>query len=189
MTEEARSAAVGGAQRILLHLIGTEGFKNEGVRRTPERLVAALEELTAGYRMDPKEILTRRFDADGYDEVVALSNIRFVSLCEHHVLPFEGRAGVAYLPSNRVVGLSKLARLVDCFARRLQMQERMTKQIADALATHLEPRGIAVLVEGSHTCMTHRGVGKIGSVMKTSDVRGVFRDKPEARAEVFALLK
>jgi len=160
-----------------------------GTARTPERWVAALLELTEGYQHDPAEILATRFDGEGYDQVVVLSGISYVSLCEHHLLPFTGTASVAYLPSEgQVVGLSKLARLVECFARRLQVQERMTQQIGEALVEHLKPRGVAVVVHGQHSCMAARGIKKPGSVMTTYYTWGAFRDKPEARAEVLAMM-
>lgn len=160
-----------------------------GTARTPERWLAALFEMTEGYRHDPAEILATRFDGEGYDQVVVLSGISYVSLCEHHLLPFTGTASVAYLPSaGQVVGLSKLARLVECFARRLQVQERMTQHIGEALVEHLKPLGVAVVVHGQHSCMAARGIKKPGSVMTTSYTWGAFRDKPEARAEVLAMM-
>jgi GTP cyclohydrolase IA len=160
-----------------------------GMRETPARVLRALEEMTRGYWEEPAEVLAKTFEADGYDEIVALRGIPFHSLCEHHLLPFTGTASVAYLPGDRVVGLSKLARTVDIFARRFQLQERMTKQIADAVETALAPRGVAVVVRGRHLCMESRGVGKTGAEMMTSVVRGVFMEKPQARAEVLDLLR
>jgi GTP cyclohydrolase IA len=160
----------------------------EGMTETPDRVLRALAEMTAGYSQDPATILSKTFDADGYDEIVVLRDIPFNSLCEHHVLPFVGTAGVAYLPGARVVGLSKLARVVDVYARRFQIQERMTQQIADAVSVALNPRGVAVLVKGRHLCMEVRGVKKTGAEMVTSVVRGVFMEKPQARAEVLDLL-
>lgn len=159
-----------------------------GTARTPERWVAAILEMTEGYQHDPAEILATRFDGEGYDQVVALSGIPYVSLCEHHLLPFTGTASVAYLPGSEIVGLSKLARLVECFARRLQVQERMTQQIGEAIVAHLKPRGVAVVVHGQHSCMAARGIKKPGSTMTTSYTWGAFRDKPEARAEVMAMM-
>jgi len=161
---------------------------SEAVAGTPGRVLRAYREVTRGYEIDPSELLATDFDSDGYDQVVALAGIRFYSTCEHHLLPFFGTAGVAYIPQKRVVGLSKLARLVDCFSRRFQIQERMTKEIADALERNLSPLGLAVLVEGQHMCMMARGVMKETAVMRTSDVRGVCRDHHETRQEVLGLL-
>lgn len=159
-----------------------------GTARTPERWVAAILEMTEGYQLDPAEILATRFDGEGYDQVVALSDVPYVSLCEHHLLPFTGTASVAYLPGAEIVGLSKLARLVECFARRLQVQERMTQQVGEAIVQHLRPRGVAVVVRGQHSCMAARGIRKPGSTMTTSFTWGAFRDTPEARAEVMAMM-
>jgi GTP cyclohydrolase I len=161
----------------------------EGMVDTPARVVKAWRDMTRGYGEDPASILSRTFDADGYDQIVCLRGVAYQSLCEHHLLPFTGTVDLAYLPGARVVGLSKLARLVDCFARRFQIQERMTKQIADAMETHLAARGVAVVVRGAHSCMTARGVLKPGAEMMTSEMRGSFRDHAEARAEVAALLR
>lgn len=160
----------------------------EGMRDTPERIARAWRDMTRGYGEDPVNLLSRSFDADGYDEIVCLRGVAYQSLCEHHLLPFTGTVDLAYLPGQRVVGLSKLARLIDCYARRFQIQERMTRQIADAMERHLGSRGVAVIVHGTHSCMTARGVLKPGAVMVTSEMRGAFRDKPEARAEVLRLL-
>lgn len=167
---------------------GQRGGLPEGMADTPSRVARAWVEMTGGYGQDPGVVLGRTFPADGYDEIVALSAVPFTSLCEHHLMPFAGEADLAYIPGPRVVGLSKLARLVDVFARRFQIQERMTKQIADAMETHLATRGCAVVVRATHTCMTARGVQKHGAVMTTSDIRGLLRDKPEARAEALDLL-
>jgi GTP cyclohydrolase I len=171
----------------LLEALG-EDPKREGLRETPRRVAKALAEMTAGNDSDVKALLDVTFDGGTYDEVVALAGIPFTSLCEHHMLPFSGFAGVAYLPGARVVGLSKLARLVDAYARRLQIQERLTSQIGDALVRHLDPRGVAVTLEAEHSCMSCRGVLKSGAVMRTCVLRGVFMDKPEARAEVLGML-
>lgn len=160
-----------------------------GMDQTPLRVIRAWHEMTAGYEQDPRAILRARFDADGYDEVVVLRDVPFQSLCEHHLMPFSGTVAIAYLPRRYVVGLSKLARVVDCYARRFQIQERMTCQIAAALSLYLRPRAVAVVVRGTHSCMTHRGVTKPGSVMVTSDLRGTFRKTAAARAEVMELLR
>ena len=174
------------AVATLLRYIG-EDPSREGLWDTPGRVVRALRELTAGYAMDPKTILDTTFD-EPYDEMVVLEGVPFASLCEHHLLPFTGRVTIGYVPEARVVGLSKLARLVECYARRLQVQERMTRQLADALDTWLEPKGVGVVVEGSHSCMSLRGVQKPG-VMRTAALTGVLFDKPEARAEFLALAR
>jgi GTP cyclohydrolase I len=160
----------------------------DGLKDTPGRWVRAMQEMTRGYKEDPAAILATTFEGDGYDQLVLLKDIPFASLCEHHLLPFVGRAHVGYIPKDRVVGLSKLARVVDAFARRLQIQERMTKQIADAIASALLPLGVGVMIEATHSCMAVRGVAKPGALMVTSDVRGVFREKEAARAEFFALI-
>lgn len=172
----------------LLSYIGEEP-QREGLRDTPRRFVKALEEMTIGYKQDPAKILERDFDNDGYDQIILCSNIELTSLCEHHISPFLGHAWVAYLPNRRVVGLSKMARLVDCFARRLQIQERLTKQIADAMMTYLKPRGVVVMIEAKHLCMCARGVGKKDAGMITSEVTGVFRNQPSTRAEAFQLIQ
>lgn len=162
---------------------------SEGLSDTPKRVVKAFAEMTAGRNENPEEILSRTFPKDGYDQVVVLKDIRFFSTCEHHLLPFFGRAAVAYVPGERVVGLSKLARLVDCFARRLQIQERLTVQVADALESCLKPQGVAVVMKAQHLCMVARGASKEGAEMVTSVMRGNFRDHAESRAEVLNLLK
>ncbi len=160
------------------------------VANTPGRYARMLtEELLAGYRMDPAAILATDFP-DGYDEIMLVKNISFYSLCAHHLLPFFGKAHVAYIPKGgKVVGLSKLARLVECYARRLQIQERMTTQISSALWTHLRPLGAACVVEAEHLCMALRGVEKPGAVTTTSSMLGVFRTKASSRAELLTLIK
>lgn len=173
----------------LLRFTGDPDVEREGLKDTPMRVAKSYLELYAGYRQDPKEILARTFPGDGYDQVVVLSGIDFFSVCEHHLLPFFGAAHVAYLPGDRIVGLSKLARLVDCFSRRLQVQERLTQQVADAIQDCLAPKGVAVLFEGVHSCMVSRGVQKKGATMKTCSLKGVFLDDASARAEVFSLFK
>jgi GTP cyclohydrolase I len=168
-----------------------EGGMREGTAETPKRVVKSWRELFGGYEMEPKTILGTTFKQEGYkyDEMVLLKNIELYSTCEHHMLPFYGRAHVAYIPSKRVVGLSKLARLVDCFARRLQIQEKLTNQIAEAINEILEPQGVAVVIEAKHHCMCSRGVGKQNSSMMTSALRGVFKDKVEVRQEFLSLIK
>ncbi len=169
----------------LLTYIGEDPTR-DGLLDTPARVARSLAELTAGYQADVGALLGVTFDV-ACDEMVVVRGIDFVSLCEHHMLPFTGTASVAYVPGERVVGLSKIARLVDAYAQRLQVQERMTNQIADAMVEHLAPAGVGVIVEGAHACMGCRGVRKPGARMLTSALRGVLRDKPEARAEFLAL--
>ena len=168
----------------LLEYIG-EDPKRDGLLDTPRRVVKALAEMTAGYREEPAEILSTTFEAD-CDEMVVVTDIPFHSMCEHHMMPFSGTATVAYIPGERVVGLSKIPRLVRCFARRLQLQERLTDQVAGAIMRHLNPIGAACVIRASHTCMHARGVQSGGS-MVTSALAGAFLDKPEARAEFMAL--
>ena len=174
------------AVREILAAIG-EDPDREGLIETPARVARAFAERTAGMRTDPRIHLHTLF-SEQYEEVVLLRNIEFHSICEHHLLPFFGRAHIAYIPNGKVVGLSKLARLVDGYARRPQVQERLTTQIADALMEELHPLGAACIVEASHTCMTVRGVKKSEASMVTSAMRGKFNDDHAARAELMALL-
>ncbi len=161
----------------------------EGLVQTPRRVSKAMRFLTSGYTADLDSILNGAvFDSEGYREMVLVKDIEFYSLCEHHMLPFFGKASVAYLPGSRIIGLSKIPRLVDVFARRLQVQERLTNQVAGALEEILEPRGVAVAVTGFHLCMAMRGVEKQNSRTVTSALRGVFRDDPRTRAEFLALV-
>jgi GTP cyclohydrolase I len=174
------------AVRELLTAVG-EDPERDGLEDTPRRVAKMYRELFQGLATDPAIHLRRVFQ-EQCDEVVLLRDIDFFSLCEHHLLPFHGRAHVAYLPDAQVVGLSKLARTVDAFAKRPQVQERMTSQIADALMAHLKPRGALVVVEAEHLCMKMRGVQKPNGVMITSAVRGVFKDSAAARAEAMSLI-
>ena len=163
--------------------------EREGLDATPARVVRAYEEWFAGYGEDPAELLQRTFEeAGGYDEIVLLRDIRFESHCEHHMAPIIGRAHIGYLPRNRVVGISKLARLVEVYAKRLQIQERMTAEIANTIDRVLNPHGVAVVIEGTHTCMTTRGVHKSQATMVTSRMLGVFRDNPETRQEFLSAI-
>ena len=161
---------------------------------TPKRVARMWEELLDGYYQDPKEILSKVFQIDGGssngdgDGIVCVSAIPFYSCCEHHLVPFFGKAHIAYLPNEKVTGLSKFARLVECYARRLQVQERMTQQIIRDIDKWLQPRGTMVVLEAEHMCMTMRGIQKPGTVTRTSRVSGVFRDKPEARDEALTLM-
>jgi GTP cyclohydrolase IA len=174
------------AVREILMAVG-ENPDREGLAQTPGRVARSYAELMAGLHENPRSHLKTVF-RERYDEIVLLRDIEFYSLCEHHLLPFMGRAHVAYLPDGKVVGLSKLARLVDGYARRPQVQERLTTQIADALMEELGAVGAACVIEATHTCMTIRGVRKPGSVMVTSALRGIFKDSPSSRAEVLALI-
>jgi len=160
-----------------------EDPQREGLRRTPERVANAYSELLAGYRVDPVELLNEALFEVSYDEMVIVRDIEFYSLCEHHMIPFLGRAHVAYLPNGRVIGLSKIPRIVDMFARRLQVQERMTRQIADLLNELLHPRGVAVVLEGVHLCSMMRGVKKHDARMTTSAMLGHFRKSMATRQE------
>src|SRR5437762_10989827 len=169
------------AVRTLIRWAGDDPDR-EGLVGTPARVVRAYEEWFAGYFDNPREYLTRTFEeVGGYDEIVLLRDIQFESHCEHHIAPVIGRVHIGYLPRNRVIGISKLARLVEVYAKRLQIQERMTAEIANALDDVLKPHGVAVVVEGTHSCMTTRGVRKSDATMVTSRMLGVFRDRPESR--------
>ena len=174
------------AVREILLAVG-EDPDREGLVKTPNRVARAYGELLAGLQDDPRRHLKTVF-TEQYDEVVLLRDIEFHSLCEHHLLPFTGRAHVAYLPAGQVVGLSKLARLVEGFARRPQVQERLTTQIADALMEELNPVGAVCVIEATHSCMTIRGASKVGSMMVTSALRGIFKDNPASRSEVLSLI-
>jgi GTP cyclohydrolase I len=174
------------AMREILIAVG-ENPDREGLKKTPARVARVYAELLAGMGTDPRRHLKTVFH-ERYDEVVLLRDIEFHSLCEHHLLPFTGRAHVAYLPNGKVVGLSKLARLVEEYARRLQVQERLTTQIADALMEELNPIGAACVIEATHTCMTIRGPKKHGSVMVTSALRGIFKENASSRSEILALM-
>lgn len=179
---KARQAGIEVAVRDILHNIG-EQPNREGLLKTPERVARMYDELTAGYHTDPVKLINGAiFDVD-YDEMVVVKDIDFSSLCEHHLLPFFGRAHVAYIPDGKVVGLSKIPRIVEMFARRLQVQERMTRQIADFIQEALHPKGVAVVVEAAHMCSMMRGVKKPNSTMTTSAMLGSFRDNPMARGE------
>ena len=176
------------AVRTLIQWAGDDP-KREGLRDTPARVARAYEEFFAGYGQDPAEILKRTFsEVEGYDEMIVMSDIRFESHCEHHMVPIIGKAHVGYLPDKRVVGISKLARLVEVYARRLQVQEKMTVQIADTLQEILQPRGVAVVIEAAHQCMTTRGVHKPGVGLITSRMVGAFREDPSTRREFLAVI-
>jgi len=174
------------AVREILLAVG-EDINREGLQRTPERVGRMYAELLYGMQENPEIHLKSVFN-ENYDEIVLLRDIPFHSMCEHHLMPFIGTAHVAYLPSGLVLGVSKLARIVDCFARRLQTQERLTFQIADFLMSNLKPLGVTVVLEASHSCMTIRGVKKPGSMMVTSALRGIFKKDPRSRSEVLSLM-
>jgi GTP cyclohydrolase IA len=174
--------------RGILRYLG-EDTAREGLRDTPARYVRALNEHFSGYTMDPGEYLAKTFEeVEGYDELVLVSDIEVFSHCEHHMVPFVGKAHVAYIPNGRVVGLSKIARVVDVYAKRLQVQEKLTKQIADAIQGHLEPQGVAVIMQCQHFCMCYRGVKKPGSWTTTSKLHGLFLLDAAARMELFTLI-
>jgi GTP cyclohydrolase I len=176
------------AVRTLIRWAGDDPAR-EGLEATPDRVVRAWEEFFRGYDQDPFEILTRTFEeVDGYDEMVILKDIRFESHCEHHLSPIIGKAHVAYLPAHRVVGISKIARLVEAYAKRLQIQEKMTAQIAGAIQEVLEPKGVAVVIEAAHQCMTTRGIHKPGATMVTSRMLGAFRTDQKTRREFLAMI-
>ena len=175
------------AVKEILLAIG-EDLHREGIKNTPSRVANMYTELLGGINEDPKKYLRSIF-TENYDEIVLLRNISFYSICEHHLMPFIGSAHVAYLPEGKVLGVSKLARIVDSFSRRLQVQERLTDQIADFIMDNLKPKGVAVVLEASHSCMTIRGIKKPGSMMVTSSLRGTFRKDPKSRSEVLSLIR
>ncbi len=183
---EVNRARIEKAISEILAAVG-EDIQREGIADTPRRVAKMYAELLAGMGQDPKEHLESVFH-ENYDEIVLLRDVPFYSICEHHLMPFIGSAHVAYLPDGQVLGVSKLARIVDCFARRLQVQERLTVQIADFLMENLKPKGVAVIIEASHSCMTIRGIKKPGSVMVTSALRGIFIRDSRSRSEVLNLM-
>lgn len=174
--------------RGLLEKLG-EDPDREGLLRTPARVKESLEFLTEGYRQDPKKLIQNSVYSDKHEEMVLIRDIPIYSLCEHHLLPFFGKAHVGYIPNEKIVGISKIARMVDLFARRLQVQERLTNQIADTLMETLKPKGVAVIIDAQHLCMQMRGVQKSGTSVVTSAMLGAFRRRPETRAEFMNLIK
>jgi GTP cyclohydrolase I len=177
------------AVRVLIEWAGDDPAR-EGLAETPSRVARAYRQLFAGYEEDPREYLEKTFEeVGGYDELIVLRDIRVVSFCEHHMLPFIGRAHVGYLPNNRVVGISKLSRVVNAFARRLQIQEKLTADIAEAICDILDPQGVGVMIEAEHSCMTMRGVNTPGSNLITSRLMGVIRDDPRTREEFLRLAR
>jgi GTP cyclohydrolase I len=172
----------------LLKELGEDAYR-EGLERTPERVEKSLRFLTGGYRMKVEDVFNEALFVEDYDEMVVVKDIDYFSLCEHHLIPFFGRAHIAYMPRKKIVGLSKIPRLVEMFSRRLQVQERLTTQIANTLNDVLQPRGVAVVMEAVHLCMIMRGVEKQNSKAVTSAMLGAFRDRPETRAEFMELIK
>jgi GTP cyclohydrolase IA len=173
---------------LLRELVGDD-IERDGLAKTPERVEKALRYLTSGYGKDAKDILNDALFVEEYDEMVVVKDIDFFSLCEHHLLPFMGKCHVAYMPRHKILGLSKIPRLVEMYSRRLQVQERLTTQIANTLHEELQPRGVAVVMEALHLCMLMRGVEKQNSKAVTSSMLGAFRDRPETRAEFMELIK
>jgi GTP cyclohydrolase I len=187
-TEKPSRAEAEQAVRTLIRWAGDDPAR-EGLLDTPKRVVKAYEEWFSGYHTDPVDMLQRTFEeTEGYDEIVLLRDIRFESFCEHHLAPIIGKAHVAYLPSTRVIGISKLARLIEIFAKRMQIQEKLTAQIANTLDEVLQPKGVAVVIEAQHQCMTTRGVHKPGVSMVTSRLLGAFRSSPDTRREFLAMV-
>jgi GTP cyclohydrolase I len=174
--------------RLILKALG-EDPDREGLAKTPHRVVQALTFLTQGYQMDPAKVINDALFTEDYEEMIVQKDIDFYSLCEHHLLPFFGKAHVAYIPHHKIVGISKLARLVDVFARRLQVQERLTNQIANTIMERLDPLGVAVVIEAEHLCMRMRGVEKQNSVIITSTLLGAFRTRQETRNEFMTLIR
>lgn len=184
----AGDGRVEAAVREILVEIG-EDPDRDGLARTPERMHRMYAELTAGYRVDPERLINGAVFEVDYSEMVVVKDIPFYSLCEHHLLPFFGTASVAYIPKGRVIGLSKIPRIVEMYARRLQVQERLTQQVADFLQEHLQPQGVGVVMEATHLCAVMRGVRKPGTIMTTSAVLGIFRTRDKTRAEFLAHLE
>ncbi len=184
---ESKMSGEAGIRELLIEL--GQDPDREGLIDTPKRVVKAMKEMTSGYDMDPAEILCRQFEGDGYEDLVIVRGIRFSSMCEHHLLPFIGTASVAYLPKKRVVGLSKLPRLVECYARRLQLQERMTNQIGMAVWNHLDPQGAGVHVQATHQCMACRGVRQPDADMVTTMVIGAMKDDPSLKSEFISAVQ
>ena len=184
----SRKEAEDAVRTLLSYLEGEENAEREGLLKTPKRVIDSWDEVFSGYSKQASDVLSADFNAEGYDGIVLLKDIEFHSTCEHHLQPFKGKAHVAYIPVGRIVGISKLARILDLHAKRLQNQERITKSVADDLERELNPLGAAVILEAAHGCMQCRGVMKQNSLMVTSAMRGVFFEKAEARAELMQLI-
>lgn len=174
--------------QVLKYGIGAQHVDPEALENTPNRVARAYHELFSGYAADETEILSRVFD-DPHDEMVIVKHIPMYSMCEHHMLPFIGEVSIGYIPDGKILGISKLARLVEIYARRLQLQERLTAQVADSIMEHVVPQGVGVVVEAEHTCMTMRGVNKPGTMTVTSAMRGIFKEDAKTRAEFLGLIK
>ena len=183
-----REEAINAVNVIVRYIEQCGGDLREGLEKTPERVIKSYEEIFSGYFQDASQILDSTFNAEGYDGIVLLRDMEFHSTCEHHLQPFSGRGHIAYIPVERIVGISKLARLLDMHSMRLQNQERITQSVAKDIVEHLSPLGCAVILEAQHGCMKCRGVKKQNSVMTTSAMRGVFFDRPEARTELLQLI-
>jgi len=184
-----KDEAMNAVRTLLSYIEGEENSDREGLKNTPKRVVESWDEIFAGYNMDAGELLDATFNAEGYEGIVLLRNIEFTSTCEHHLQPFNGRAHIAYIPVERIVGISKLARILELHARRLQNQERITKGIADDLERELKPLGSPVILEAAHGCMQCRGVAKQQAIMTTSAMNGVFFERSEARNELMKLIQ
>ena len=184
----SKQQAISAVDTLVRYIESVNGELREGLARTPERVIESFVEIYSGYSGDAKSILDATFNSEGYDGIVLLRDIEFHSVCEHHLLPFSGKAHIAYIPTDRIVGISKLARLLDLHSSQLQNQERVTKGVADDIENILAPLGCAVILEASHDCMQCRGVSKQNAVMTTSAMRGVFFDNLEARGELLQLI-
>lgn len=185
--KEINKSELAAATRAILVTLG-EDPSREGLEKTPDRVARALEFLTQGYRMDPEAILTKALFQHPQNDMVIVKDIEVYSLCEHHMLPFFGKCHVGYIPNGKIVGVSKIPRVVDAFSRRLQVQERLTTQISDVLNKYLKPRGVAVVIEAKHLCMMMRGVEKQNSEMQTSSMVGIFREQAQSRMEFLELI-
>ena len=184
-----KKEAMGAVETIVRYIEQCGPELREGLRNTPDRVIQSYDEIFSGYSADASEILDSTFNAEGYDGIVLLRDMEFHSTCEHHLQPFSGKGHIAYIPVDRIVGISKLARLLDMHSKRLQNQERITQSVADDIVENLRPLGCAVILEAQHGCMKCRGVRKQNSIMTTSAMRGVFFDKQEARTEVLQLIR
>ena len=184
----SKQQAVSAVETLVRYIESTNGELGEGLARTPERVIESFEEIYSGYSGRAESILDATFNSEGYDGIVLLKDIEFHSVCEHHILPFSGKAHIAYIPIDRIVGISKLARLLDLHSSRLQNQERLTKGVVDDIEAILSPLGCAIILEASHGCMQCRGVAKQNAIMTTSAMRGVFFAKQEAREELLQLI-
>ena len=185
----SKKEAMSAVDTIVRYIEEQDGNLREGLANTPKRVVESFDEIFSGYGEDAKLILESTFNAEGYEGIVLLKEMEFHSTCEHHLQPFSGRGHIAYIPVERIVGISKLARLLDMHSKRLQNQERITQSVADDIVEHLSPLGCAVILEAQHGCMKCRGVMKQNAIMTTSAMRGVFYEKAEARAEVLQLMR